>query len=166
VKPHFVSVPAVADRALAAGGREMILVMPNAFTLYQGSMCSNSATIGDWEDFVAKELVAYIDAHYRTIADRGGRGLAGHSMGGYGAILIGMKHPEVYSSLYLMSPCCMEVGNVRPNPAKVRSSRRRCSRRRRHGRPIPRTRRCSSTCRLRTARCGRRSSPNGRSTRL
>jgi S-formylglutathione hydrolase FrmB len=35
------------------------------------------------------------------------RGLAGHSMGGYGASRIGMKHPDVFGSLYIMSPCCL-----------------------------------------------------------
>jgi S-formylglutathione hydrolase FrmB len=79
-------------------------------------MYVNSAAVGDWEDYVAKELPAYIDAHYRTIAKPEGRGLAGHSMGGYGAIRIGMKHPGIFSSLYLLSPCCMSVGGVRPNP--------------------------------------------------
>ena len=116
VKPHFVNVPVVMDGAINAGMKEMIVVMPDAFTRYQGSMYSNSITTGNWEDYVAKELVTYIDAHYRTIADRAGRGLTGHSMGGYGAIRIGMKHPEIFSSLYLMSPCCMMVGNSRPNP--------------------------------------------------
>ena len=108
VKEHFISVPDVANKALASGGsREMIIVMPNAFTKYQGSMYSNSVTTGDWETFVAKELVAYVDAHYRTIANRDSRGLSGHSMGGYGTIRIGMKNPEVFSSLYILSPCCM-----------------------------------------------------------
>jgi S-formylglutathione hydrolase FrmB len=116
VKPHFVSVPVVADRALQAGVSEMILVMPDAFTRYQGSMYSNSVTTGDWENYVAQELVAYIDAHYRTIAHPAGRGLAGHSMGGYGALRIGMKHPGIFSSLYLMSPCCLAVNGIRPNP--------------------------------------------------
>lgn len=116
VNKHFVNVPVQVDAAMAAGVKEAIVVMPDAFTRYQGSMYSNSATTGDWEDYVAGELVAYVDAHYRTIANRMGRGLAGHSMGGYGAIRIGMRHPEVYSSLYLMSPCCMSVGPVRANP--------------------------------------------------
>jgi enterochelin esterase-like enzyme len=107
-KPNFISVPVVVNQALAAGGvREMIVVMPNAFTRYQGSMYSNSATVGDWETFVAKELVAYIDAHYRTIARRESRGLSGHSMGGYGTVRLGMKYPEVFSSIYALSPCCM-----------------------------------------------------------
>jgi len=115
-KPHFVNVPSVMDKALASGVSEMIVVMPDAFTRYQGSLYSNSAAVGDWEDYVARELPAYIDVHYRTIAKVEGRGLAGHSMGGYGAIRIGMKHPGVFSSLYLLSPCCMSVGAVRPNP--------------------------------------------------
>ncbi len=116
VKQHFINVPVVADKALTAGVKEMIIVMPDAFTRYQGSMYSNSIVTGNWEDYVAKELVAYMDAHYRTIAERSGRGLSGHSMGGYGAIRIGMKHPDVFSSLYLMSPCCMAVGSSHPNP--------------------------------------------------
>lgn len=114
--PHFVKMPVVADKALSGGVTEMIIVMPDALTRYQGSMYSNSITTGDWEDYVAKELVAYMDTHYRTVANPSGRGLAGHSMGGYGTIRIGMKHPGVFSSLYLMSPCCMAVAGVRPNP--------------------------------------------------
>jgi enterochelin esterase-like enzyme len=116
VNKHFVNVPAVIDRAVAAGVREMIVVMPDAFTRYQGSMYSNSATTGNWEEFVSKELVGFIDSKYRTIASPEGRGLAGHSMGGYGALRIGMKYPEVYSSLYLMSPCCLAPSGGSPNP--------------------------------------------------
>jgi S-formylglutathione hydrolase FrmB len=54
-------------------------------------------------------VVAYIDAHYRTIPKRTSRGLAGHSMCGYGASRIGMKHSDVFGSLYIMSPCCMSA---------------------------------------------------------
>jgi enterochelin esterase-like enzyme len=103
-----LSVPAAADAAIADGSsREMILVLPDAFTIYDGSMFSNSPTTGDWETFIAKDLPAFVDTHYRTIADRGGRGLAGHSMGGYGTVRIGMKHPEAFSALYAMSSCCL-----------------------------------------------------------
>jgi S-formylglutathione hydrolase FrmB len=56
---------------------------------------------------VARDVVAYMDAHYRTIPQRESRGLVGHSMGGYGATRIGMKHPDVFGSLYIMSPCCL-----------------------------------------------------------
>ncbi len=104
---HFINVPVAVDKAIAAGAREMIVVMPNAYTAFQGSMYSNSVTTGDWETFVAHDLVSYIDSHYRTLADAASRGLAGHSMGGYGTIRIGMKHPGIFSSMYILSPCCM-----------------------------------------------------------
>jgi S-formylglutathione hydrolase FrmB len=105
-----------ADRLAAAQGfSEPIVVTPDAFTLHKGSMYSNSVTIGDWETFVAQDLVAYIDSHYRTIAARISRGLAGHSMGGYGTLRIAMKHPGVFSSLYVMSACCL-AGNANPRP--------------------------------------------------
>jgi enterochelin esterase-like enzyme len=110
----IMKVPEAADKEIAAGAaREMILVHPDAFTLYNGSMYSSSPTTGDWETFVAHDLVSYIDSHYRTIPDRMSRGLAGHSMGGYGTMRIGMKHPEVFSSLYAMSSCCLTAS---PNP--------------------------------------------------
>jgi enterochelin esterase-like enzyme len=111
---HFVNVPTATDRAFAAGSRELIVVMPNAYTKFAGSMYSSSAAVGDWEAFVARDLVAYVDAHYRTLAKRSSRGLAGHSMGGYGTLRIGMKYPEVFSSLYSLSPCCMSA-NLTPS---------------------------------------------------
>lgn len=105
---HFVNVPAAFERALDAGtAKEMILVMPNAYTAYAGSMYSSSVTTGDWETYVADELVSYIDAHYRTIAEPAARGLTGHSMGGYGTIRIAMKRPGVFTGIYLLSACCM-----------------------------------------------------------
>ena len=113
-REHFVNVPTAMERALAAGtAEEMILVMPNAFTAFQGSFYGSSAATGDWESYVADELVAYIDGHYRTIADRDSRGLTGHSMGGYGTVRIGMKRPDVFSSIYAMSPCCLPA-NLTP----------------------------------------------------
>ena len=120
VKEHFVSVPAAIEKALASGGmREMIVVMPNAFTRYEGSMYSNSVTTGNWERFITTELVDAIDTRYRTIAAAKSRGLAGHSMGGYGAARIGMKHPEVFSSIYLLSPCCMAASQPNERSAKA-----------------------------------------------
>jgi len=117
---HFVNVPDAVDAAWQNGANEMIIVMPNAYTRFKGSMYSNSATTGDWEAYVAKDLVTYIDANYRTIPERASRGLAGHSMGGYGTIRIGMKYPGVFSSLYAMSPCCMGA-NMNPSMAQFES---------------------------------------------
>jgi S-formylglutathione hydrolase FrmB len=116
----------IADRVFTGGGaREMILVMPNGMNAFGGSMYSNSVTAGNWEGYVAEDLVAYMDKNYRTIATRDGRGLAGHSMGGYGTIRIGMKRPDVFSSIYALSSCCLNEGTVRarnagePSPAEL-----------------------------------------------
>jgi S-formylglutathione hydrolase len=107
-----LQVQLIADRLLGHGlAQEMILVMPNAYTAFRGSMYSDSVTTGNWEAYIAKDLVSYIDTHYRTQAEVSGRGLAGHSMGGYGALRIGMKYPGVFSSIYLLSPCCLADGN-------------------------------------------------------
>ena len=109
--PHVPQV--MDDLIMGARARPMIIVMPNAYTVYDGSMYSNSVTTGDWETYIADDLVAYVDSHYRTIPDRMSRGLAGHSMGGYGAIRIGMKRPDRFSSLYIMSACCL-INNPLP----------------------------------------------------
>lgn len=106
---HWINLHDVISAAIEDGQtKEMIIVMPNAHNRFQGSMYSNSVTIGDWETFITKELVDYIDANYRTISDVQSRGLAGHSMGGYGTIRLGMKNPDDYSVIYLLSACCME----------------------------------------------------------
>lgn len=117
----FARLADAADKDIAAGTmKEMILVNPDAYTLYSGSMYSSSPTIGDWETFIAEDLVSYMDNHYRTIPDRMSRGLGGHSMGGYGTIRIGMKRPDVFSSLYIMSACCLMN-----NPGNRRAGARR-----------------------------------------
>ncbi|WP_304517809.1 alpha/beta hydrolase [Cecembia rubra] len=108
---HWINLQTVIEQSLAEGlSKEMIVVMPNAYNRFKGSMYANSATIGDWETFVTKELVEYIDTNYRTLADKRSRGLAGHSMGGYGTLRLGMKYPEVFSAIYALSPCCMDGG--------------------------------------------------------
>ena len=105
----------IAERVFGAGSaREMILVMPNAMNAYGGSMYSNSVTAGNWEGYVAEDLVSYVDSRYRTLATRDSRGLAGHSMGGYGTIRIAMKRPDVFSAIYALSSCCLNEGSVRP----------------------------------------------------
>jgi S-formylglutathione hydrolase FrmB len=86
--------------------REMIVVNPDCYSFYDGCFYGKSAATGDWETFVADELVAYIDSHYRTLAKRESRGLGGHSMGGYGTLRIAMKRPDVFGAMYALSACC------------------------------------------------------------
>ena len=106
---HEIHVPQTIEGAFAQGAKEMIVVLPDSKTLHNGSMYSSSVTTGDFENFIAHDMVSYIDAHYRTLPNRLSRGLAGHSMGGYGATRIGMKHADVFGSLYVMSPCCLSA---------------------------------------------------------
>ncbi|MET0308189.1 MAG: alpha/beta fold hydrolase [Sphingomonas sp.] len=120
-----IHVPQTVEGAFAKGAKEMILVFPDSKTIHNGSMYSSSVTTGDFETFVARDLVAYVDAHYRTIASRASRGLVGHSMGGYGASRIGMKHADVFGALYMMSPCCLsprEAGQFDPKNAAALES--------------------------------------------
>jgi enterochelin esterase-like enzyme len=104
-----IHVPQTLEGAFAKGARELIVVLPDSKTLHLGSMYSSSGTTGNFEDYVSRDVVAYMDSHYRTIPDRKSRGLVGHSMGGYGAARIGMKHAAAFGSLYIMSPCCLSA---------------------------------------------------------
>lgn len=117
-----IHAPQTIAGAFARGVPEMIVVLPDSRTVHNGSMYSSSVTTGDFERFIAHEVVSYIDARYRTIPKRTSRGLVGHSMGGYGASRIGMKHSGVFGSLYIMSPCCLAArgaGPVNPESEKA-----------------------------------------------
>ncbi len=107
MNPSYVGLPEIMDRLLQRHVIEpIIIVMPNSFNRFGGSFYVNSELSGGWEDFVVHDLVGYVDAHYRTLADAEHRAIAGHSMGGYGALRLGMQHPEVFAAAYAMSPCC------------------------------------------------------------
>lgn len=103
------NIPGMADEVTAAGGREFLIVMPNAGTRFMGSFYANSPVIGRWEDFIADDLVKYIDANFRTIARKESRGITGHSMGGFAAIRLPMHRPDVFGVAYAMSPCCLDM---------------------------------------------------------
>jgi S-formylglutathione hydrolase FrmB len=105
--------------------QEMIVVAPSAWNTYKGSFYTNSSVTGNWEDYIYRDLVQHIDANYRTIARSESRGIAGHSMGGYGAMTLAMKHPDVFSVVYALSPCCfgMEGDFSSENPAWLKTVR-------------------------------------------
>ena len=85
------------DRLIAQGKvRPMILVMPDCFTHLGGSQYLNSPAVGRYEDHVTQELVAFVDNKYRTMAGRAHRAVVGKSSGGYGAVMLAMRHPEIF----------------------------------------------------------------------
>lgn len=123
-RKHFVRVPSAVDSAFLAGTPEMIVVMPDAHTKFLGSFYTNSIVNGDWETFVTRDLVKYVDSNYRTLARPESRGLAGHSMGGYGTMRLAMKYPGIFSSIYAMSPCCLDIGMAAPPAPMVENAAR------------------------------------------
>jgi S-formylglutathione hydrolase FrmB len=91
------TLPQRMDRLIAEGKvRPMILVMPDCFTRIGGSQYLNSPAVGRYEDHVVKELVPFVDKQYRTLADRDHRAVLGKSSGGYGSVVLAMRHPDVF----------------------------------------------------------------------
>src|SRR5215469_12000536 len=98
------------DDAINSGRlRPLIVVFPNSCTIYKGSFYTNSSLTGNWCDYIAKDVVDYVDQQYRTIAKRESRGLAGHSMGGHGTLKIAMFYPDRFGALYALSPALLKL---------------------------------------------------------
>jgi S-formylglutathione hydrolase len=105
------TIQGVMNRGISEGRfGEMIVVMPDEKTKWGGSFYSNSSVTGNWEDFTVDDLVKFVDGKYRTLTQAKSRGIAGHSMGGYGAIKLGMKHPETFSVVYGINPALLGWG--------------------------------------------------------
>ena len=96
------------DSVILAGDiPELIIVAPNGRNAYKHSFYVNSPVTGNWEDYVVKDVVNYLDANYRTLPVAPSRGIAGHSGGGNGALFLAMRHPDIFGSVYAMAPCCL-----------------------------------------------------------
>ncbi len=87
------------DALVAAGCGEMILVMPDCATRYGGSQYLDSSATGRYETHVVTELLPQVDRRYRTLAAREHRAILGKSSGGYGALVQGMRHPELFGAI-------------------------------------------------------------------
>ena len=108
----WIDFKRLLDEAIKTGRmRPMIVVAPNSMTKLLGSFYTNSAVSGDWADYIAKDVVQFIDKNYRTIPDRKSRGLCGHSMGGNGALKLGMQYADTFSAVYALSPAVLDWHN-------------------------------------------------------
>ncbi|MBM3235425.1 hypothetical protein FJZ31_03915 [Candidatus Poribacteria bacterium] len=76
---------------------EMIIILVDGTNRFCGSWYRSSEVIGDYEGYITKDLIDYVDSNYRTIAHRRSRGITGHSMGGTGSMYLALKYPEVFS---------------------------------------------------------------------
>ncbi len=85
------------DKLIAAGTiKPMIAVMPNCFTYYGGSQYINSTATGRYEDYLIQEIVPFVDTELRTVADGGSRAVMGKSSGGYGSLIMGIRHADTF----------------------------------------------------------------------
>jgi putative tributyrin esterase len=79
---------------------ELIVVMPDVGnSWYVNWAKSEAGQKNAWEDFVVGDLIGHVDATFRTIARREGRAINGLSMGGYGGLVLGLRHPELFCSI-------------------------------------------------------------------
>lgn len=87
---------------------EMIIVKPNA-TEYQSGYFNQEGW--KYEDYFFNELVPAVEKNFRVIADKGHRAIAGLSMGGGGSFYYGIRHPEMFSSVYAISAAVGTFGS-------------------------------------------------------
>jgi hypothetical protein len=103
------------DELLAKGRiEEMIVVIPNGATSMGGTFYTNSPVLGNWENYIVGELVAEVDRQFRTRADSAARAVAGTTSGGSGAILLAMRHPDVFGAVYAMDPVLLHPASLDP----------------------------------------------------
>jgi S-formylglutathione hydrolase len=92
--------------------REAIVVVVSGYNRLGGSFYTNSPVDGNWEDFVTHDVVSYVDSHYRTLAAPDARAIAGHSMGGFGALRLAMRYADIFSMVYGLSPALLAPGDL------------------------------------------------------
>lgn len=102
------------DRLQAEGRiEEMIVVIPSGMTPLGGTFYTNSPVLGNWEDYIARDLVTSIDERFRTLSNRGARVISGTTVGGSGALLLAMRHPDVFGAVYVLDPVVLKPGVLR-----------------------------------------------------
>lgn len=112
------AIAAIADELIAAGEiKPMFIVMPDASIYYGGSFYNNNDLAGKWENMMSSELVSYVDddnqSRIRSIVDKESRAIGGHSSGGYGAVRIAMKYPDLFNSVSAIdAPLAFAHGNM------------------------------------------------------
>jgi S-formylglutathione hydrolase FrmB len=109
----YMAVQDGMNHLLALGKiQEMIIVTVSGFNILGASFYVNSPVTGNWQDFILKDVVGYVDQHYRTLAVSASRGITGHSMGGAAALNMAMQHPDIFGSVYGLSPALFDQNGL------------------------------------------------------
>jgi S-formylglutathione hydrolase FrmB len=88
------------DRLVASGAMgDAIVVAPDCFTRWGGAQYVDSPALGNYETHVVREVIPSIDARFRTVAAREARAIGGKSSGGFGALVLAMRHPDLFSAV-------------------------------------------------------------------
>lgn len=91
---RFMGIPTYAP------AYELIIVMPDAGNSYYVNWAQTTdGQANAWEDYLTKDLIKHVEASYRTFGERSGRAITGFSMGGYGALTIGFRNPDLFASV-------------------------------------------------------------------
>ncbi len=106
-------VVSLMDRAIANGDiQEFIMVVPDYRSATTGSLYANSPISGRWIDHTIQEVIPFIDKNFRTIPDRSSRAVVGEFMGGRGALVMAMTHPDYFSVVYALHPVATGMGEL------------------------------------------------------
>ena len=89
---------------------EMIVVIPSGTTPLGGTFYTNSPVLGNWEDYIAGELVTLVDRSFRTLTRPEARAIAGTTTGGSGALLLAIRHPDIFGAVYALDPVLLFPG--------------------------------------------------------
>lgn len=103
---------AAYDEMVAGNIDPFFIVTVNSTCKIGGTFCANSPVTGNWEQHITEEVIAYIDANFRTIATKEARAIAGFSMGGFGCLYLGLRHADTYNLVYAIAPGVLIDGDL------------------------------------------------------
>lgn len=114
------NLPERLDLLIAAGRiKPLIAVLPDCLTRYGGSQYINSSATGDYEDYLTREIVPLVDATFSTLENKNSRAVTGASSGGYGALMLAMRHAEIFGLCASLSGDCYFETSLLPDFGKA-----------------------------------------------
>jgi len=106
-KAFSLNIPERLDKLIANETiKPMIAVMPDCFTYYGGSQYINSTATGNYEDYLTQELVPFVDNNFNTLPYKDSRAVMGKSSGGYGALIMALRHANLFGLACSISGDC------------------------------------------------------------